>query len=235
MRADDQDRSAPAPARVMRVAEKAFLGPEFLTWLYFTLRDNGFALDVGDALPPDQRPVDNVVQFAVGKRVSLSDGVGGAAKVTITGTGLDESGELLQAVRRGAWIDSIALDVAISQRVYSLRLRADDGSISGLKLPDLFSEAEDESNVVLDPLEKKKAKRRPKLPLDEVLSLRMQCVEEVEMVIDALYQRFLTRRLARAWLAEDLMSMSTAISQGLKARLPDESGKRAPRPTTDAD
>jgi hypothetical protein len=220
MRADDQDKSAPPPAHVPRLADKMFLGAEFLTWVYFTLIENGFNLDVGDALPVDARPVDNEVQFAIGKRVLLVQVDGTGAKVTLAGTGLDNSGELLQAVSRGALIDALAIDIAISQRVYSLRLRADDGGIQALKLPDLLSEQDDEDDPMRDPLSPPKRKRRPRLPLEDVLSLRMTCAEEVEAILDALFNRFITRRLARAWQAEDIAAIRGAVAEGLQARLP---------------
>ncbi len=72
MRGDDQDKSAPAPASVRRIADKLFLGPEFVTWLYFTLFDEGFEIAVPDAFPAGtEAPDDGLVRFAVGKRVWL--------------------------------------------------------------------------------------------------------------------------------------------------------------------
>ena len=62
-------------------------------------------------------------------------------------------------------------------------------------------------------------KRRPKLPLEDILALRMQCLDELEAVIDALFARFITRRLARAWHTEDVAGIRKVVARGLKARL----------------
>ena len=221
MRADDQDKSAPAPEKVRKMADKAFLGPEFLTWLYFTLLEEGLELEMGDALPQDNRPEDGIVRFAIGKRLVLKPIDTGGARVSLNGAGLDDNGEVLQAIRRGALIDSMTLDMALGHRVYSFGLRADDGGLLSVKLPDLFSEPEDQDAALIDPLDKAPRKRRPKLPLEDVLALRMQCLDELEAVLDSLFARFVTRRLARAWHSEDVTAIRNTVASGLKARLVD--------------
>jgi hypothetical protein len=232
MRPDDQDKSAPAPEAVRRVHDKLFLGPEFLTWLYFTLLDEGMALpraELGLPAPTGAMAADGVddvdedqdlVQFAIGKRAVLKAVDAGGARVALSGTGLDDNGEILQAIRRGAFLDTLALDLSMGHRVYSFTLRADDGGFVGVKLPDLFSEPEEEDGLQ-DPLAPKRKKRRPKLPLEDILALRMQCLDELEAVIDALFARFVTRRLARAWHSEDVAGIRRAVARGLKARLVD--------------
>jgi hypothetical protein len=130
------------------------------------------------------------------------------------------NGEILQAIRRGALLDTFSLDMSLGQRVYSFSLRADDGGVVSVKLPDLFSEPEDEgAGEIRDPLAPPTKKRRPKLPLEDILALRMQCLDELEAVIDALFARFVTRRLARAWHTEDVAGIRKAVARGLKARL----------------
>jgi hypothetical protein len=219
--ADDHDKRAQAPAAVRKLAEKMFLGPEMLTWLYFTLLDEGFEVELPTAFPKDTPEEDTIVRFAIGKRAQLKAIDASGAKVALTGPGLDDSGEILQAIRRGALIDVLALELSIQSRVYSFTLRGDDGGLAGVKLPDLFSEPEDEEAAVIDPLGPKKAKRRPKLPLEDVLALRMQCLAELERVLDALFERFLVRRLARAWHTEDVAGIRKRVSAGLKQRLVD--------------
>ena len=221
MRGDDQDKSAPVPATsgqtVQRVHDKLFLGPEFLTWLYFTLFDEGFEIAVPEAFPAGSgtdAPEGGVVRFAVGKRVSLKPHDLAGAKVALSGPGHDNNGEILQAVRRGAMVESFSLDMAVVNRVYSFTLNATDGGLTGVKLPDLFSEPEEEG---LDG-ETPKAKR-PRLPFDAVLELRMSCLDELERVIDALFTRFVTRRIARAWVTEDVRTIRKRVAVGLKARL----------------
>ena len=223
MRPDDRDASAAPPPRARKLADKLFLGPEFLTWLYFTLLEEEFELALPSAFPPGTAEEDVRVAFQVGKRATLKTVDATAAKVSLSGPGLEDSGEILQAVRRGALLDTLALEVAIQSRVYALTLRADDGGLVGVKLPDLFSEPEEDEGpeAVRDPLEKKRPARRPKLPLEDVLALRMQCLAELERVLDALFEKFVTRRLARAWHTEDVAGIRRRVAAGLRQRLVD--------------
>lgn len=210
MRADDQDKSAPAPGAGSRPVDKMFLGPEFLTWLYFFLEDEGFDVDVDG----------EQVRFAIGKRAVLKVLDASGSRVTLSGPDLDDSGELLHAVRRGALIDGIALQMALGERVYELTLTGSDGGIA-LKVPDLFSKDEssdddpDEGNNVDAP---KPRSRRPDAA--DVLDLRMMCLDDVERVLDDLFRRFVTRRLARAWHSEDLSTMRSTVATRLKGHLP---------------
>jgi hypothetical protein len=205
---------------VRKLAEKMFLGPEFVTWLYFTLLEEELEVSLPTAFPKDTPEEEALVQFGIGKRVQLKSIDATGAKVALSGPGLDDNGEILQAVRRGALIDVLSLECSIQSRVYAFTLRADDGGLVALKLPDLFSEP-DEDGTVEDPLAPTKKKRRPKLPLEDVLALRMQCATELERVIDALFERFVTRRLARAWHTEDVAGIRKKVATGLKARLVD--------------
>lgn len=218
MRADDQDKSAAAPEAVRKIADKLFLGPEFVTWLYFTLLEEEMVIDLSDALPGGDEG-DAEVQFAIGKKAVLKTIDAGGARVTLAGAGLDDNGEILQAIRRGAYVDVLSLDMSMGHRVYSFTLNASDGGLTGVKLPDLFSEPEDQDAGVVDPLAPVKKKRRPKLPLEDILALRMQCLDELESVLNALFARFVTRRLARAWHTEDVAGIRKAVAKGLKARL----------------
>lgn len=228
MRPDEKDQSAPPPAQVAdklrRIADKMFLGSEFLTWLYFTIIEEGGAIDFGDALPEAMRPPPDdegkcEVLFAIGKKAVLKTVDAGGARVTLAGAGLDDNGEILQAIRRGALVDTMSLDMSLGHRVYAFTLRADDGGLLGVKLPDLFSEPEDEGAAIHDPLKPPTKKRRPKLPLEDILALRMQCLDEVEAVVDALFARFITRRLALAWQTDDVATIRKNVARGLKARL----------------
>lgn len=222
MRADDQDQSAKAPPAVRRLAEKAFLGPEFLTWLYFTLLEEELELSLPAAFPKDTPDDETLVGFAIGKRAALRALDASGARVALSGGGLDDCGELLQAIRRGALLEVLSLEVAIQSRVYAVTLRADDGGLVGVKLPDLFSEPDESPDPTVappDPLGKKPRKPKLKLPLEDVLALRMQCLSELEGVLDALFAQFVTRRLARAWHSDDLGRIRARVADGLKARL----------------
>lgn len=219
MRADDQDKSAPPPNAGMRPADKLFLGPEFVTWLYFHLQKEGFEIALEDAFP-DRRtaPDGDLVRFAIGRRSTLKTLDGSGARISLSGPGLDDSGELLQAVRRGAFIDVLALQMQVGERVYELSLNA-DGGISGVKLPDLFTQDGGEESDDEDAEERPRRKRRRGPDAADVLALRMACLDEVDAVLDALFRRFVTRRLARAWTTEDVRAIRKVVAARLAARL----------------
>jgi hypothetical protein len=92
----------------------SFLGPEFLTWLYFHT----------DEVPE---------KIAVGRRVTLKPLNSEEHKVVISSPTLEDSGEFLQAIRAGAHVESMAFDLVVDDRVHSFTLNALDGSLSGVK------------------------------------------------------------------------------------------------------
>lgn len=190
------------------------LTAEFLTWLYFAIVDHdGIVVDF-DRVGPTE---DEGVQIALGKRLVLRDAYdGGSVQATLVGAGLADNGEVLQAVRRGAVVSSIAFDFAVTHRVYSVTLNA-DGSLTGVKLPDLFTEPDEDEAAVADPLEKKK-KARPKLPVEDLLSLRMQALGECETVVDNLFAEFLRRRVDPQEWANDVETIRRVVAAGLEKR-----------------
>ena len=185
----------------MSAAEKLFLGPEFTTWLYFHILEQEFEVSVPEAFPDkSMQPPGGVVQFAIGPRVALSTLDGSGSRTTLAGPNLDDSGELYQAVRGGAQIDSLRLHIQVHERVYEATLFA-DGSLGSVKLPADVPKGAD---------------------LEDALAVRSACLDEVERVIDACFHRFLTRRLAKAWADEDLREVKVRVKEALTKRLKDE-------------
>jgi len=187
------------------------VGDQFLTWLYFSLRENGMQ-KLGEDLGFKESDGVETVDFAIGPKAKLSAVDGTGAKVALAGAGLDSNQELLQAVQRGALINLLSLDIAVSNRVYSLTLKK-DGSIASLKLPDLFTDP-DEDGEQLQPEAGKKKKKRPTLPLEDILVLRETCVEEVEKVIHGLFKEFVRERLTRDW-SRTAASIQASLSREL--------------------
>ena len=214
--------SAPDTRSSISLAEKAFLGPEFVTWLYFHLEAEGWELHLPDAFPDrDSAPADDLVQFALGKRTTLRRLDETGARVVLSGTEIDGGGELFQAVRRGALIDSISLEMSVDSRVYGFTLSGSDGGLSGVKFPDMFTDPEADDGALQDPLAPSPAApRAPKLPLEDVIELRVICMEDIENVLDTLFERFLVRRLAAAWESEDRRLMQQVVAKELKVRTP---------------
>lgn len=201
------------------VHDKMFLSQEFLTWLYFAaLADHGVSIDA-NAMTKDGQEM-NVV---VGKKVALRDFDSSGVRVSLSGFGLSDSGEVLQAVWRGACVDTLSMEMSIGNRVYSFTLGV-EGGVFNFKLPDLFTDPDEgqagQVGEVGSDGKEVKRKRRPKLPLEDVIELRMQCCDELEDVIDALFAEFLRRRLDPETWVNDQQAISEAIANGLQARVP---------------
>jgi len=201
--------SARSPANVP-IHEKEFLGSEFLTWLYFHLTSNAWALHVANGYDGDP------IQFALGKRVALRRLDQTGARVVLSGSELDGGGELLQAIQRGALIDEMALGVAIGSRVYSVTLGA-DGGLSGVALPDLFTEPEEDG---IDPDEPAEAPRTRRFDISEIVELRAFSFADVEDVLDELFASFLFRRLSPAMAEADADAMRATVARGLGGAKP---------------
>lgn len=213
MHVDDRDQSAPPPPS-SDIPEKGFLGPEFLTWLFFHLEENAWELEAKDAFAdPQSIPPDGVVSFSMGKKTTLQTLDTTGAKVSLSGPELAFRGELLQAIQHGALFDSLELQMSIASRVYQFTLRGSDGGLSQVRFPDLHTDEGDDPGV------DSQGKRRKQIPIDDQIALRSICLDELENVIDLLFQRFLTRRLAQAWQQEDLFSMRRRVAKGLASNV----------------
>jgi hypothetical protein len=210
MRPDDQQTSTDLPKSMP--LEKQFLGPEFLTWLYYFLETREWAVPIAELGNELQSRFSNPeALFAPGQKVQLKAADGSNTKVALSGTGLDGSGELHQAIRRGAFIETLGLMMALDGQVYSCIINGADGSLSGVKLPNLLADGEtDEENSPAA-----RSGRRISLPVDEVVFLRAAALDDIEKVLDGLFSIFLTRRLAQAFMKEDLGIIRQTVHDSL--------------------
>ena len=86
-----------------------------------------------------------------------------------------------------------------------------DGSLSGVKLPNLLADGEtDEENNPAT-----RGGKKLNLPVDEVVFLRAAALQDIETVLDGLFSIFLTRRLARAFVQEDLSRIRENVQKSL--------------------
>ncbi|MEI6805698.1 MAG: hypothetical protein WCK49_04235 [Myxococcaceae bacterium] len=158
-----------------------FLGPEFLTWLYFNT----------DLLSD---------KIAIGRRVSLKPLNSEEQKVTIASPKMEDSGEFLQAIRAGAYVESMALDLVVDDRVHSFTLNALDGSFSGVKTQGLEKSMGDsvEADIIM----------------------RMSNLDEIEDAMNKIFAQFLELRLGQTFVSQSIRTIRESVSEGLKARLP---------------
>jgi hypothetical protein len=218
MRADDQD-SLGYRGKVPHL-KLAFLGPEFLTWLYFHIDQVGGEIPLSELLAT-KSPIQETLRIAIGKRMALKPLTSDDIRVSISSPMLDDSGEVWQAIRAGAYIDSLSLDFVLGERIHSLTLNASDGAISNAKTRQLFEINDHDADELSDPSQPTET---PKTNWndEESILIRMSNLDEIEDILNGLFSRFLTRRLAQAFVSQDISAIRQSIAAGLKAKLPNQ-------------
>lgn len=191
-----------------------FLGPEFLSWLYFHLDEKGGELRFSE-YSKQKISFEDSFRMCIGNRALLRPLAGESASVTVTGAAIDDSGEVLQAFRAGALVDSLSLEIHFSQTTYTFTVNAKDGSISQFKILQPFKN---------DPVEKDEDQE---LEDEANVIVRMSALDEAEMIVDALFQEFVGRRLHQAFVTTDLANMRRSVSEGLQSKLPPREQKRS--------
>lgn len=194
-----------------------FLGPEFLSWLYFYLDEKGGEIRFSQ-LSSKKVNFEDTFRMCVGNRAALRPINGSRASVTVSGQAVDDSGEVLQAFRSGALVDALALEIHFSQSVYSFSVSA-DASISNFKSVQPFAE-KSSSQFTLEDEHGNEKEDAQELEDEAQLLIRMAALDEVETILDALYEQFLERRLHQAFVTQDLANMRRSVSEGLQSKLP---------------
>lgn len=163
-----------AEDRVQLIAEKAFLGTEFLTWLWYRSHQNDGRFEVpgleGD-LPlfvymEDRLALDNLVAD------------GGQADA-FKGGSPAESPEAHTALRLGKKASEARLRISWGDRDWICSLKGRSLDLSGIKLPAQLQKAEDDKFYE-----------------------RMELLEDLDVIVTGLYQDFLNTRLGSGWDAE---------------------------------
>lgn len=154
---------------------QAQLGSDFLAWLYFGIR---LAL-----IEEDDETI-----VTLGKSVQLRTVTSNPLDVNVKTDNLGANVEVVQAIRSGALFKSLSLCVSQGHRVYGFTL--DENLVfSSLKLPDVFTDPNEDAAPELLDGDKPKTKRA-KLPTEDVIGLRLMLVDEVERLIDRLFAIF---------------------------------------------
>lgn len=193
----------------------SFLGPEFLSWLYFHLDEKGGEIRFAD-YSKEKVTFEESFRMCVGNRAALRPLTGSSASVTVTGTSVDDSGEVLQAFRAGALVDTLSLEIHFSQTVYTFIVNAKDGSISNFKSLQPFADKKTEH---YEPGQAQEQERDQELEDEANVILRMSALDELETILDALYHEFVQRRLHQGFI-KDLTNMRRSVGEGLASKLP---------------
>src|SRR5690625_88117 len=148
------------------VARKRFLGTEFLLWLWyrvetenniFNVEDKQFELNFDDQLMLE-------VQLAAAEQTSLKGGSPAHAP------------EAYKAIQHGKRIARARMRMAQAEREWGFMFNADSIAMSGIKIPAVLRDAEDDK-------------------IDE----RLYLIDEIDKVWPSIYRQLLALRLSEAW------------------------------------
>lgn len=160
---------------VDRIETTRFLGGEFVLWLWLSR-------DVTDGLI--QLPNHGSVEVFLESALTLVDPLADKERVNIRGVDPCSTLEADQALRRGKLPRKVGLRVVFEQNEWICALDASTFALSGVKLPALLSEGEEEH-----------------------FHERMRLFEQLHDLLQRLYRHFLGVRLSPAWDAELLPAM----------------------------
>ncbi len=166
---------------VDRIETTRFLGGEFVLWLWFS-RD----VTDGDIFIPNLGTID----VTLISQITLSDPLADQERVSIRGLDPLSSPEADQALQIGKLPRKVGLRLIFEQSEWVLTIDAWTLALTGIKLPALLSEGEEEH-----------------------FHERMRLFEQVHDLVQALYGHFLGVRLSPAWESE----LGPAMASWLKA------------------
>ncbi len=158
--------------------EKAFLGREFLTWLWFKAEHTGGAVEL---------PGGKVVEVVFNDRMTLDlTDVDTPQTVSIKGE-FSELREGLAAIREGKKIEEARITLKIAENEYSVLIKGSWFSFGSLRTPRTapLEEGVDEDG-------------------EAAFLEKISLIEEGIGLIDSLFNYFISARLADDWETEEL-------------------------------
>jgi len=158
---------------------KAFLGREFLTWLWFKSDQSGGRIDM---------PGGKVVEVMLRDRMTLDLADADTPQtVTIRGD-QSELREGLAALKEGKKIEEARLSVRMADNEFTMTLKGTWFSFGGFTTPPVLPPEEDDSG------------EGPEGRLLEKIAL----VEEGLEIVDALFEQFLRLRVSESWETDEV-------------------------------
>lgn len=167
---------------VDRIETTRFLGGEFLLWLWFSRDVTGGEIFITGR---------GLLVVSLETQIALADPVAEREKVSIRGFdpfGGPEAGEALIA---GKLPRKVGLRVVFEQNEWVMTLDSNTLALSGVKLPALSGQAE-----------------------EEMFYERMRLLEQIHELVQALYAHFLGVRLGPAWESEVAPALRRWVLQG---------------------
>jgi hypothetical protein len=167
---------------VDRIETTRFLGSEFVLWLWFSQDSLDGLLKI---------PALGAIEVTLGTQLMLADPLTPKESVHVRGQDPCGSSEAEQALHQGKLPRKVGLRFTFEQNDWVFTLDAATLDLSGVKLPALLSEGEEEHFYE-----------------------RMRLFEQMHDLVRALYSRFLSVRLSPAWDSDVAPSIRLWLSDG---------------------
>lgn len=164
------------------LAEKAFWGHEFLTWLWFSSEEGGGSFEGEQGaftLWLEDRMVLGSLE-SESKENILKDG------------DVSRSAEAAAALTVGKKLQQARFGLTVEDREYHFTLRGDTLDLASVKIPKVTSEEGDDVHATV--------------------LLRLGSIRELTDLLDALFARFVGLRMSSAWQAETVPAMASWIA-----------------------
>jgi hypothetical protein len=164
------------------LAEKAFWGHEFLTWLWFSAEEAGGELDAEGFGPLTLWIVDRIVLGSLeteSKENILKDG------------DVSRSAEAAAALTVGKKLQEARFGLIREDREWTFTLKGDTFDLQGVKIPAVTNQEGDDVHATI--------------------LLRLGYIRELTDVLDALFARFVRLRTSPAWDAETVPALAQWI------------------------
>jgi hypothetical protein len=193
---------------VDRIEKRRFVGREFLLWLWFESELFDATLSTRAHGP---------FGLWLEKRLLLSAGKQ-STRITAPSPGLGR--EAKEALLAGQLPEHAGIRVARNEDETGFQLNAERLAIAGLKLNTVLDQAsaQEEADLVAELKNQGRGRSRKPKPRDEDIDYekfyeRMRLTQEIESLLEALYQDFLALRLSDAW-AREVVPRLQAWAQG---------------------
>ena len=181
------------------INQKAFLGQEFLTWLWYVSEE-------------EESPVladGRSVRVSLGDRLMLGP-TQGAEGTRVTVKGQEASlAEARQALRRGKLVEAMRLGLEMEGEEYWLNLTAAELAVGSLKLPPV-APAEDP----LRPEPQGGMEPEGPSPADGLVLERVSLINNALQALEGLFKVFMTRRLDQDQASQMKQALKTWAAEG---------------------
>jgi len=166
--------------------DKAFLGREFLTWLWFKSDQSAGRIEI-----PGKKVVE--VLFLDRMTLDLSD-VETPQTVALKGE-YSELREGLAALKEGKKIEEARVSVRVADNDFTMLLKATWFSFGSLRTPPILpaSEADEEE------------------PIEGAFLEKVSLIEESMEIVDSLFEYFLKLRASDRWETEELPALRSWV------------------------